>query len=135
MTQPAPVLSPLAAPVQGTCELPPHTAIIDGRRLRQLRRQAGLSIDNLAHQSGVGITTLGRLERQDRPHCRVTTLARLGSLLLTQVRYEHPASIKDAEAQELGTREAADMRRADSASAQLIRDRLDGLPADPTGLN
>jgi len=32
--------------------LPPHTAIIDGRRLRQLRRQAGLSIDNLAHQAG-----------------------------------------------------------------------------------
>jgi hypothetical protein len=59
----------------------------------------------------------------------------LGSLLLTQVRYEHPASIKDAEAQELATREAADMRRADSASAQLTRDGLDGLPADPTGLN
>jgi hypothetical protein len=59
----------------------------------------------------------------------------LGSLLLTQVRYEHPASIKDAEAQELATREAADMRRADSAPAQLIRDGLDGLPADPAGLN
>jgi hypothetical protein len=59
----------------------------------------------------------------------------LGSLLLTQVRYEHPASIKDAEAQECATREAADMRRADSASAQLIRDGLDGLPADPTGLS
>jgi hypothetical protein len=59
----------------------------------------------------------------------------LGSLLLTQVRYEHPASIKDAEAQELATREAADMGRADSASAQLIRDGLDGLPADPTGFN
>ena len=59
----------------------------------------------------------------------------LGSLLLTEVRYEYSASIKDAEAQELATREAADMRRADSASAQLIRDGLDGLPADPTGLN
>ena len=35
----------------------------------------------------------------------------------------------------VGHREAADMRRADSASAQLIRDGLDGLPADPTGLN
>ena len=59
----------------------------------------------------------------------------LGRLLLTQVRYEHPASIKDAEAQELATREVADMRRADSASAQLIRDGLDGLPAGPAGLN
>lgn len=59
----------------------------------------------------------------------------LGSLLLTQVRYEHPASIKDAEAQELATREVADMRRADSASAQLIRDGLDGLPAGPAGLS
>jgi len=59
----------------------------------------------------------------------------LGSLLLTQVRYEHLAAVKDAEAQELATREAADMRRADSASAQLIRDGLDRLPADPAGLN
>jgi hypothetical protein len=58
----------------------------------------------------------------------------LGSLLLTQVRYEHPASIKDAEALELAG-EAADMRRADGAAAQLFRDGLDGLPADPTGLN
>ncbi len=74
---PAGPLSPLAAPVQGYCPLPPHTAIIDGRLLRQLRRQRGLSIDDLAHQAGVGITTLGRLERQDRPRCRMTTLARL----------------------------------------------------------
>jgi hypothetical protein len=66
--------------------------------------------------------------RQRRAHPRLP-------LLLTQIRYEHPASIKDAEAQELATREAAELRRADSASAQLIRDGLDGLPADPTGLN
>jgi hypothetical protein len=59
----------------------------------------------------------------------------LGSLLLTQVRYEQPASVNDAEVQELATREAADMRRAGSASAQLIRDGLDGLPADPAGLS
>jgi transcriptional regulator with XRE-family HTH domain len=81
MTQPPPVLSPLAAPVQGRCELAPHTALIDGRRLRQLRRQRGLSIDDLAHQADVGITTLGRLERQDRPRCRVVTLARLANVL------------------------------------------------------
>ncbi len=30
---------------------------------------------------------------------------------------------------------AAPQRRADSASAQLIRDGLDGLPAGPAGLN
>jgi len=72
-------------------------------------------------------------ERQERAYA--LGVLGLGSLLQTQVRYEHPASIKDAEAQELATREAADMRRADSASAQLIRDGLDGLPADPTGLN
>jgi hypothetical protein len=59
----------------------------------------------------------------------------LGSLLLAQVRYEHPASIKDAETQELTPREAADMRRADSASAQLIRDGLDGSRAGPAGLS
>ncbi|MGH3125766.1 MAG: helix-turn-helix domain-containing protein [Streptosporangiaceae bacterium] len=80
MTHPAPAArpaSPLAAPVQDRNALPPYTAIIDGRLLRQLRRQRGLSIDKLAHRAGVGITTLGRLERQDRPRCRMTTLARL----------------------------------------------------------
>ena len=74
---PASPVSPLAAPVQGPCALPPYTAVIDGHLLRRLRRQRGLSIDDLAHQAGVGITTLGRLERQARPRCRTTTLARL----------------------------------------------------------
>lgn len=42
-----------------------------------VRRERGLSIDELAHQASVGITTLGRLERQDRPRCRTSTLAAL----------------------------------------------------------
>ncbi len=77
LPRPASPPSPLAAPVQGPCALPPYTAVIDGHLLRRLRRQRGLSIDDLAHQAGVGITTLGRLERQARPRCRTTTLARL----------------------------------------------------------
>jgi len=89
-----------------------------------------------ARISPIGAVARGPRVKSPRP-CDLYALGvlGLGSLLLTQVRYEHPASIKDAEAQELATREAADMRRADSASAQLIRDGLDGLPADPTGLN
>jgi hypothetical protein len=57
--------------------LPPYTAIIDGHLLRQLRRQHGLSLENLAWQAGVGLTTLSRLERQGRPRCRTRTLVSL----------------------------------------------------------
>lgn len=74
---PAAPLSPLAAPARDLHALPPYTAVINGRQLRELRRQAGLSIDDLAHQAGVGTTTLGRLERQTRPRCRTRTLAAL----------------------------------------------------------
>ena len=58
LPRPASPPSPLAAPVQGPCALPPYTAVIDGHLLRRRRRQRGLSIDDLAHQAGVGITTL-----------------------------------------------------------------------------
>jgi DNA-binding XRE family transcriptional regulator len=65
------------------CEnpLPPYTAIIDGRRLRQLRRQHGLSQETLAHQARIGRTTLARLESQPRPRCRTYTLAQLAAVL------------------------------------------------------
>jgi DNA-binding XRE family transcriptional regulator len=68
--------------------LPPYTAIIDGHLLRQLRRQHGLSLENLAWKAGVGLTTLGRLEREARPRCRTWTLVSLAREL-----GEDPATI------------------------------------------
>jgi DNA-binding XRE family transcriptional regulator len=56
----------------------PDSYVIDGPRLRQLRRQHGLSQEKLAWDSGVGLTTLARLERQTRPRCSHWTLTRLG---------------------------------------------------------
>ncbi|HUY47420.1 MAG TPA: helix-turn-helix transcriptional regulator [Streptosporangiaceae bacterium] len=61
---------------------------VDGRRLRQLRRQHGLSQEMLADVTGISLTTIGRLERQDRPSCRGRTLARLAAAL-----GQHPADL------------------------------------------
>jgi Helix-turn-helix domain len=62
--------------------------IIDGQRLRQLRRQRGLSQETLADRAGVSVATVGRLERCGRPSCRGRTLGRLAAVL-----GEHPAAI------------------------------------------
>jgi transcriptional regulator with XRE-family HTH domain len=62
--------------------------IIDGQRLRQLRRQRGLSQEMLADRAGVSAGTVGRLERCGRPSCRGRTLARLAAVL-----GEQPAAI------------------------------------------
>jgi DNA-binding XRE family transcriptional regulator len=62
--------------------------VADGQRLRQLRRQHGMSQEALADRAGISLTTVGRLERQDRPSCRGRTLARLAAVL-----GEHPAAI------------------------------------------
>ena len=43
---------------------PPHTFILDGHLLRQLRHQRGLSQADLADQAGISLTTVARLERQ-----------------------------------------------------------------------
>jgi DNA-binding XRE family transcriptional regulator len=64
------------------------TTILDGQRLRELRRQRGLSQDKLAAQAGVSLTTVARLERQVHPPCRTWTLARLAAAL-----GERPATI------------------------------------------
>jgi DNA-binding Xre family transcriptional regulator len=61
--------------------LPPYTAVIDGHRLRELRHQRGLSQESLAIRARVGLRTLARLERRERPHCRTRTLARLAAAL------------------------------------------------------
>jgi DNA-binding XRE family transcriptional regulator len=56
---------------------PPHTFLLDGHLLRQLRRQRGLSQEELADQAGISITTVARLERQLRAPCRGWTLGRV----------------------------------------------------------
>jgi DNA-binding transcriptional regulator YiaG len=56
---------------------PPHTFILDGHLLRQLRRQRGLSQAELADQAGISLTTVARLERQPHAPCRGWTLGRL----------------------------------------------------------
>jgi transcriptional regulator with XRE-family HTH domain len=55
--------------------------VLDGVRLRQLRRQHGLSAAELAGKAGVGLSTVTRLERLPRRTCRTRTLARLAAAL------------------------------------------------------
>ena len=64
------------------------TTVLDGERLRQLRQQHGLTQEKLADLAGVSLTTMARLERQDRSPCRSWTLGRLAAALK-----ETPAAI------------------------------------------
>ena len=64
------------------------TTVLDGQRLRQLRRQHGLSQEKLADRAGISLTTVARLERLSRAPCRGRTVARLAAAL-----GEHPAAI------------------------------------------
>jgi DNA-binding XRE family transcriptional regulator len=66
---------------QGTRPAPPHTFILDGHLLRQLRAKRGLSQEELADQAAVSLTTVARLERQRRAPCRGWTLGRLARAL------------------------------------------------------
>lgn len=56
-------------------------AVLDGVRLRQLRRQHGLSAAQLAGKAGIGLSTVIRLEGQPRRTCRTRTLVRLAAAL------------------------------------------------------
>jgi DNA-binding XRE family transcriptional regulator len=64
------------------------TTVLDGERLRQLRQQHRLSQEKLADLAGISLTTMARLERQDRSPCRSWTLGRLAAAL-----NETPAAI------------------------------------------
>jgi transcriptional regulator with XRE-family HTH domain len=64
------------------------TAVIDGQRLRELRRQQALSQAELAKLAGVSAYTVSKLERQPASYCRTRTLARLAAAL-----GESPATI------------------------------------------
>ena len=57
------------------------TAIINGHRLRQLRRERQLSQVELAGKAGVSLATVARLERQPQASCRTRTLSRLATAL------------------------------------------------------
>ena len=55
--------------------------VLDGARLRQLRRQHGLSAAQLAGKAGIGLSTVIRLEGQPTRCCRTRTLSRLAAAL------------------------------------------------------
>jgi transcriptional regulator with XRE-family HTH domain len=55
--------------------------VLDGHRLRRLRRQCGLSQEQLAGQAGISTATVARLERQPAAPCRCRTLGRLARAL------------------------------------------------------
>jgi transcriptional regulator with XRE-family HTH domain len=57
------------------------TAVLDGHRLRDLRRQRRLSQAELAYKAGISPGTVARLERQERARCRSRTLGRLSGAL------------------------------------------------------
>jgi len=61
---------------KGSRPVPPHTFILDGHRLRHLRRQRGLSQEDLADQAVISFTTVARPERQLHAPCRGWTLGR-----------------------------------------------------------
>ena len=73
MNHPAPASVPLRA----------HrwNIALDGQRLRQLRRQHGLSQEHLAAKAGISPATVARLERTPRTTCRSRTLSRLAAAL------------------------------------------------------
>ena len=56
-------------------------AVVDGRRVRQLRHQHGLTPAELAGRAGIGLSTVTQLERHPQRCCRTRTLARLAAAL------------------------------------------------------
>jgi transcriptional regulator with XRE-family HTH domain len=65
--------------------------VLDGRQLRRLRQQRGLSQQQLASLAAISVTAVTRLERQSHASCRGRTLARLAAAL-----GEQPAALTPA---------------------------------------
>jgi anti-sigma regulatory factor (Ser/Thr protein kinase)/DNA-binding XRE family transcriptional regulator len=63
------------------CVSRPWMVVVDGDRIRQARKSAGLSQEELAWKAKVSLTTVGRLERQARPYCHYRTRARIATAL------------------------------------------------------
>ena len=57
------------------------TTVVDGQRLRELRRERALPQVELARLAGVSAHTVSKLERQQAACCRSRTLARLAAAL------------------------------------------------------
>ena len=58
-----------------------------GETLREERRRAGLTQGELSERSGVGITTIVRIERGQITEPRVSTLRKLAESLGTDTRH------------------------------------------------
>ena len=69
------------APASVTLRAHRWNIALDGQRLRQLRRQHGLSQEQLAAKAGISLATVARLERTPRTTCRTRTLSRLAAAL------------------------------------------------------
>ena len=59
----------------------------DGHRLRALRRQRGLRVEDVAAISGITARHIWRLEAGTRPRVAAVTLARIALVLDTSVDY------------------------------------------------
>jgi DNA-binding XRE family transcriptional regulator len=83
-----------AGPVvsDGTRRADRWTTVADGRKIRQLRHQLGLSQDALADLAQIGVTTLARIERHDQALCRTWTLGRLAAALNAPFESLRPTS-------------------------------------------
>ena len=79
------------APASVTLRAHRWNIALDGQRLRHLRRQHGLSQEQLAAKAGISLATVARLERTPRTTCRTRTLSRLAAAL-----GEQPAALTPA---------------------------------------
>ena len=66
----------MTRPLSPTCSSDRWFTVVDGVRLRQLRRQHGLSPAELAAKAGISLPPVLRLERRPWPSCRTRTAAR-----------------------------------------------------------
>lgn len=85
-TPPASVLAASVGPSRSAVPRPvfraerparPWISVVDGQRLRRVRRERGLSQERLSWAAGVSITTIAKLEREPRSSCTKRTLALL----------------------------------------------------------
>ena len=65
----------------------PLEPIFDGRRLRAVRKNRGLSAENLARRANITVRHIWRLEADQRPNTSAVTLARVALALGTTVEY------------------------------------------------
>jgi serine/threonine-protein kinase RsbW len=77
----AAVDGPVVAGAGARRRIPWWIVTLDGERIRRARRRAGLSQERLADAAGVGLATVGRLEREARPRCHFATRARIAAAL------------------------------------------------------